>query len=426
MVQPLLRQKLRRRSKAEPLYGQNVEERFGQYTKASHESWIWIHAVSLGETKAAGILLKTLRQILPGMKLLLTHGTATGREEGQKLLLAGDVQVWQPWDSAEAVSRFYEAFQPKIGLIIETEVWPNLVYFATQFNVPLVLINARMSEKSMNQALRWPSLMCPAYQALSGVLAQTQDDAKRLSALSARVNGVYGNLKFDAQPDESQLLLAQYWRTLLPGPLVILASSREGEEQQWLEAWLNYVQAHSQAPINWLIVPRHPQRVSEVETLIQSKGLQVSRRSSWGTLGPGGDRQSSASQATRILLGDSLGEMDLYYSLADAALLGGSFEKLGGQNLIEAAACGCPVILGPYTYNFSEAALAAENSGAAVRVANMAAAVELACQLVLNAQRQSEMAVHAKQFAQAHGGAAHRTALTVLDCWTQIKDSKAH
>jgi 3-deoxy-D-manno-octulosonic-acid transferase len=426
LVQPFLRQKIRRRAKAEPLYGQFIEERFGQYTNAAHEDWIWIHAVSLGETRTAGILLKTLRQTYPGMKLLLSNGTATGREEGQKLLQPGDVQVWQPWDSAKAVHLFFKAFKPKVGLIMETEVWPNLVHVAAQMNVPLVLVNARMSEKSMNQAMRWPSLMCPAFNGLSAVLAQTQSDADRLTHLSARVKGVYGNLKFDAKPDESQMLLAQHWRTLMQRPVLMLASSREGEEALWLQAWQNYCQKNPLVQVNWLIVPRHPQRVAEVEALIQSQAGQVSRRSSWGPHGPSNASQTDAAQGGLIFLGDSLGEMALYYSFANVALLGGSFEKLGGQNLIEAAACGCPVVMGPHTFNFADASQAAENSGAALRVANMEAAVEAACKLILSPEQQLDRANKAKQFALSHGGATQRTAMAVQECLSAFKGSATH
>ena len=426
IAQPFLRQKLRRRSKAEPLYGQFIEERFGQYTKSAQEDWIWIHAVSLGETKTAAILLNSLRQTLPGMRLLLTHGTATGREEGQKLLQPGDIQVWQPWDSAKAVRLFYKTFRPQIGLIMETEVWPNLVHFAPQFNVPLVLVNARMSEKSMNQAMRWPSLMCNAFHGLNAVLAQTESDAQRLIKLSANVSGVYGNLKFDAKPDAAQMQLAQHWLSFMSTPVVMLASSREGEEALWLQAWQNYCQKHSKVQLNWLIVPRHPQRVTEVEALIQSKGFQVSRRSTWSHDGPQDSIQAMASPMGRIFLGDSLGEMALYYSFAKVALLGGSFEKLGGQNLIEAAACGCPVVMGPHTFNFSEAAMAAESSGAALRVANMEAAVEAACKLALSNEHHVDHTNKAKQFALAHGGATQRTAEAVRDCLSRFKGSATH
>ena len=410
LAQPLLRQKLKRRAQAEPLYGQFVEERFGQYAHSERANWIWIHAVSLGETRTAGILLRQLRASLPGMKLLLTHGTATGREEGRKLLQAGDLQVWQPWDSPRNVSLFFGAFKPRLGLIMETEVWPQWVHQAKKYQVPLYLINARMSEKSMRKAMRWPSLMRPAFEGLQGVLAQTSDDAKRFEKLGASVLGVVGNLKFDAQADAEQMATAQRWKSNQSQAILMLASSREGEEVQWLDAWqarLQNLPSPSTHPIQCLIVPRHPQRVEEVAQLIESRGFEVSRRSTWGPDGP------PVLQRPCIYLGDSMGEMSLYYGLADAALLGGSFEPLGGQNLIEAAACGCPVFMGPHTFNFAEASKSAEASGAAVRTANMALAIEAATRMVLNPQLQKIHSAKAVNFAAQHGGAAMRTSLAV-------------
>ena len=406
-AKPLLRRKLQRRAKAEPLYGQCVEERFGHYTSASRGQWVWVHAVSLGETRTAAILIKGLRAQFPGIKLLLTHGTATGREEGQKLLQAGDVQVWQPWDSPDVVTRFFEAFQPSVGLVLETEVWPNWVRCAQQFKMPLVLVNARLSQKSLRQALRWPSLMQPAYAGLRAVLAQTKDDADRLQTLGARIEAITGNLKFDATPDAAQVNLGQAWREHLARPVLMLASSREGEELSWLSAWQSYLKAAPSCSVQWLIVPRHPQRVNEVEQLLVSQGFEVSRRSSWRLQS---DILTSApSGKPVILLGDSLGEMALYYSLADVALLGGSFEPLGGQNLIEAAACACPIVMGPHTFNFAEASQSALAAGAAMRTENMALALAQDAQLL---KTQSD---NAKKFASAHGGATRRTTEAVRE-----------
>jgi 3-deoxy-D-manno-octulosonic-acid transferase len=406
---------LHKRAQAEPLYGQFIEERFGHYTQSARQDWIWIHAVSLGETRTAAILLQGLRQALPGMKLLLTNGTATGREEGRKLLQDGDLQVWQPWDSPEVLDRFFSAFKPKLGLLLETEVWPLLVQGAQVHDVPLMLVNARMSEKSMQQAQRWPSLMQPAYAGLSAVCAQAQDDATRLKALGAKVQGIFGNLKFDAKPDAVQLALGQSWRQQLTAPVVMLASSREGEESAWLAAWQTFILQRSDVHVHWLIVPRHPQRVAEVESLLLSGGLRVSRRSTWGQEGP-------THPTPVVLLGDSLGEMALYYSLSDVALLGGSFEKLGGQNLIEAAACACPIVMGPHTFNFAEASEAAQASGAAQRASDMAEAVRLAVETVQSKQAQQMRSNHAVQFAQQHGGATERTVLAVRELLNSIKD----
>jgi 3-deoxy-D-manno-octulosonic-acid transferase len=415
LAQPLLRRKLYKRAQAEPLYGQFIEERFGHYSQSSRQDWIWIHAVSLGETRTAAILLQGLRQALPGMKLLLTNGTATGREEGRKLLQDGDLQVWQPWDSPEVLDRFFSAFKPKLGLLLETEVWPLLVQRAQVHGVPLMLVNARMSDKSMQQAQRWPSLMQPAYAGLSAVCAQAQDDATRLKALGAKVQGIFGNLKFDAKPDAAQLALGKSWRQQLTAPVVMLASSREGEESSWLAAWQTFITQQADVQVHWLIVPRHPQRVAEVESLLQSGGMRVSRRSTWGQEGP-------THSTPVVLLGDSLGEMALYYSLSDVALLGGSFEKLGGQNLIEAAACACPIVMGPHTFNFSEASEAALTSGAAQRATDMAKAVRLAVETVQNKQVQQMRSHDAAQFAQQHGGATERTVLAVQELLNSIRD----
>ena len=423
LAQALLRRKLRKRAQAEPLYGQYIEERFGYYKQSACNDWIWIHAVSLGETRTAGILLQGLRQAMPHMKLLLTNGTATGREEGLKLLQEGDIQVWQAWDSPEVVERFLTAFKPRIGLLLETEVWPQLIHVAQEKGIPIMLINARMSEKSLHQAQRWTSLMKPAFAGLSAVCAQAPDDAMRLKSLGASVTGIFGNLKFDAKPDASQVAMGRAWREQLSAPVVMLASSREGEEAMWLAAWQTFNKQHPELQIHWLIVPRHPQRVSEVESLITSSGLRVSRRSTWSqeALFSAALLNETAQDSTVILLGDSLGEMALYYSLADAALLGGSFEKLGGQNLIEAAACACPIVMGPHTFNFAEASQAAESAGAAQRASDMAAAMKLAVDTVQNRPLQKQKSANAFQFAQQHGGATQRTVQVVL-AQLKIKD----
>ena len=416
-AQPLLRRKLARRAQAEPLYGVVLEERFGRYTHAwdtpAAASRVWLHAVSLGEVRAAGVLLPALREALPGMRLLLTHGTATGRAEGQNLLQDGDVQVWQPWDTPVAVQAFLRHFQPHIGLLMETEVWPNLVHQCALSGVPLALVNARMSARSLRAALRWSGLMRPTYAALHTAWAQTEDDAARLRELGAPVTAVTGNLKFDATPDAAQCAQALAWRTSSPRPVVVLASSREGEEAMWLQA-LQALQPAQQQAVQWLLVPRHPQRVEAVQALLQTAGWAVSRRSGWAAAGPAAPTLPSS---PTVWLGDSLGEMALYYSLADVALLGGSFEPLGGQNLIEAAACGCPVLMGPHTFNFLEVAEQAERAGAARRVANMGQALREALLLVQAPAEHAAMAKAARQFVQGHKGTVRRVAARVQQLW---------
>jgi 3-deoxy-D-manno-octulosonic-acid transferase len=414
-AQPLLRRKLARRALAEPLYGVAVEERFGHYTRASetHAELVWVHAVSLGETRAAEVLIQALRLALPGMRLLLTHGTATGRAEGERLLAPGDVQVWQPWDTPRAVQLFLTHFKPRVGILIETEVWPNLVLQAHKNGLPLVLANARMSERSRRKALRWPALTRPVFQALTAVWPQTEADAQRLRELGVKACTVMGNIKFDAQPDALQCAQGRRWRLHNARPVAMLASSREGEEAAWLEAWQALRQVDSGKPdLQWLIVPRHPQRVNEVEALLISHGLTVSRRSQWSETDHAGlDAQVAQVDAW---LGDSLGEMALYYSLAKVALLGGSFAPLGGQNLIEATACGCPVIMGPHTFNFAQASDMAERAGVAVRVNDMAQALEQTHGLLQDPPALAQRADLAKAFARSHEGATERTVQAVL------------
>jgi 3-deoxy-D-manno-octulosonic-acid transferase len=416
---PLLRRKLRRRGQAEPGYLHAVEERFGRYAAPRPDAdasqgrpLIWIHAVSLGETRAAAVLLQALRARWPGMRLLLTHGTATGRAEGAKLLREGDAQVWQPWDTPAATRRFYAHFRPDAGVLIETEIWPNLIAQGRRAGVPIALANARLSEKSLRAARRAAPLLRPAYAALTEVWAQTEADAARLRQAGARRVSVLGNLKFDAAPDPAALARGQAWRERMGGqaggrPVVMLASSQPGEEQALLAAIGSPPPAQpvqSAQSVQWLIVPRHPQRFDAVAGLIAAAGWPASRRSRW----PAGE--PPAADGSAVWLGDSLGEMAVWYTLADAALLGGSFAPLGGQNLIEAAACGCPVIMGPHTYNFDQPARLAQEAGAAERAVDMAGALAQALALLQEPARRAAASQAARAFAASQRGAAERMA----------------
>jgi 3-deoxy-D-manno-octulosonic-acid transferase len=413
LSQPLLRRKLARRGRAEPGYLQAVEERFGRYTDPADAGAVWVHAVSLGEARAAGILIEALRREWAQrgwrFRLLLTHGTATGRAEGLRCLQTGDVQVWQPWDTPEAVTAFLHHFKPAMGLLMETEVWPNLVAGARAAGLPLALVNARLSEKSLVSAQRLAWLSRDAYSAFSAVWPQTAEDAKRLKAMGAPVAAVLGNIKFDAHPDEGQRTLGHHLAQRLSQErsvrVMVLASSREGEELA-LARWL-VASKTSCRSTQCLVVPRHPQRFDEVAGLFEASGLSVSRRSQWplGGLPPQAD----------VWLGDSLGEMALYYSLASVALLGGSFEPLGGQNLIEATACACPVIAGPHTFNFADAAIKAIEAGAALRVPDMAKGLSLALDLLRDPMALDTARRSARSFTLAHQGAAARTACAAAD-----------
>lgn len=431
-LQPLMLRKLRRRAQAEPGYGIAPQERLGEYTCAPTPPGaqvVWVHAVSLGETMACAALVRELRALLPGMRLLLTHGTATGRAQGAGLLQPDDMQVWQPWDTPDAVDKFLAHFKPVIGLLVETEIWPNLVARSRAHHVPLCLVNARLSEKSLRQARRLAWLSRPAYRGLRAVWAQAPDDARRLQSLGAPVLGVLGNFKFDAQPDAAKLALGRSWRATQGRPVIALAVSREGEEARFLEI-LKQKQAQAQvntartAPdliadrdkgrdgdrVQWMIVPRHPQRFDAVAALCSAQGFEVLRRSQWGSDGP---PVADSGALPTLWLGDSLGEMAMYYGLSDVALLGGSFEPLGGQNLIEAAACGCPVVMGPHVFNFAQAAELALQAGAACQVPDMDQAVAQSLAWVTDPALQQSAAHAALALASAHQGAARRTAVAV-------------
>jgi 3-deoxy-D-manno-octulosonic-acid transferase len=402
LLLPLIFVRLWWRGRREPGYRMAWRERLG-FGPASAPGAVWVHAVSLGETRAAAALIDALRARVAGVRIVLTHGTATGREAGRSLLRAGDHQCWLPYDTPGATRRFLQRHQPALGVLMETEVWPNLIVQAHRAGVPMVLANARLSERSARKGQRLSRLLAPAAQVLDLVLAQTRDDAARLSAAGARAVEVSGNLKFDMAPDAALVARGRRWRAALARPVVMMASSREGEEAPLLQAWV--AQAAPRPLL--LLVPRHPQRFDAVAQMVNDAGLSLQRRSQWT------DAPPDDAIAADVWLGDSLGEMPLYYASADVALLGGSFAPLGGQNLIEAAACACPVVMGPHTFNFEQAAEQAVAAGAALRVAGVDDGVARAIELTRDALH-AQWAERAAAFAQMHKGAAQRMAERIV------------
>lgn len=415
LATPLWLARLWWRGAREPLYRLHLGQRLGFGPRADAPGALWVHAVSLGETRAASALVQALRDRLPGLRLLLTHGTATGREAGRALLRPGDAQAWLPLDTPGAVRRFLARHRPAAGVLMETEVWPVLLHEAQAAGVPMVLANARLSRRSLERGERYAALLRPAVASLRLVLAQTEADAQRLRAMGAPVPQVCGNLKFDLTPDGARREQGRRWRVALGRPVVLAAVTREGEEAALLRAWQALPADPAGRPL-LVIVPRHPQRFDEVAALVQAAGLSLARRSTFEAADPAAPAFSAAAtvplpaaQGAAVWLGDSLGEMALYYGLADVALLGGSFEPLGGQNLIEAAACGCPVVMGPHTFNFSEAAELALQAGAARRVHDLQEGVQAALGWLGEPARAAD-GERARAFAAAHRGAAARMA----------------
>ena len=400
---PLYLLRLWWRGRREPLYRHALSERLGFGYRSTAPGALWLHAVSLGETRAATALIDALRAQRPGLRLLLTHGTATGREAGSGLLRDGDAQCWLPWDTPGAVRRFLRHHRPGIGVLMETEIWPNLLHGARAAAVPMVLANARLSDRSRARGERIAALIRPAAQTLACVLAQTEADAQRLRRFGSVRVRVCGNLKFDVNPNPGLLACGHQWRQRLARPVVLAAVTREGEELPLLQCW---AALDIPRPL-LLLVPRHPQRFDAVAGMVADAGFTLRRRSAWAASPP------HEALGADVWLGDSMGEMPLYYAASDVALLGGSFAPLGGQNLIEAAACGCPLVMGPHTYNFAEAAELSLAAGAALRVAGIGEGVARAVALALDPSR-NEWVQRAFAFGAAHRGAAERMAREVL------------
>ena len=384
------------RARRQPGYRAHLGERFGAYAVRTAVPAIWVHMVSVGETRAAAPLVDALRLCYPDHELLLTCMTPTGRAAAVALYGATARVVYLPYDYPFAARRFLRHFRPRLCILMETEIWPNLLAICAHQSIPVLLANARLSERSARRYRRFAALARPAMATLAQVGAQSAQDAARLSACGVRHVVVTGNLKFDVVPDTALIRQGRSWRTALDGRRVVLAAStREGEEDLLLRALRPLVDAGHLL----LLVPRHPQRFDDVAALTTALGYAVARRS---TTAP-------PAAATQVWLGDSMGEMAAYYSAADCAYVGGSLLPFGGQNLIEAAACGCPVLVGPHTWNFAQAAEDAILAGAALRVADAQGAAVQMTRLIGDDILRARMAEAARRFAAAHQGATERT-----------------
>lgn len=423
LAQPLLLARLAWRARRQPEYRQHVGERWGHYPALAADvagrPLLWVHAVSVGETRAAAPLIDALLAAHPRHVLLLTHMTPTGRATGSELVARHPgriVQAYLPYDLPGACRRFFAHFRPERGLIMETEIWPNLCAAAAAQGVPLALVNARLSARSAAGYARVRGLIAPALASLAVIAAQTEDDAERLRQLGARRVVVCGNLKFDVSPAPGKLALGAQWKKLFVDvegrqrPLLLAASTRDGEEALILDAIsrAGFFAAADGKPAPLLIlVPRHPQRFEEVGALVRERGLSLARRSELDA--------ASAMPPVQVWLGDSMGEMVAYYAAADLALIGGSLLPFGAQNLIEAAACGCPTLIGPHSFNFAQATADAIAAGAARRVADADDAVREMRALLADTQALDEMRACALAFSRAHRGATERTLAAVVE-----------
>lgn len=393
------------RGRRQPAYREHIRERFGRYPPRPSGPIVWIHAVSVGETRAAQPLVKALRREFPDHRILFTHTTPTGREAGAQLYGDDVSRVYLPYDLPGVVERFIDWYHPEFGLLMETELWPNLARTARRRGIALYLVNARMSEKSARGYARLGALTRDTLRQLVAVAAQTHADAQRLTHLGARDVVVTGSLKFDVSPPESSTEVGERLRSLFGAerPVWIAASTREGEEALVLDA----VERVTDSRALLVLVPRHPQRFDEVATLLATRGIAFQRRSANQPVRP----------ETRVVLGDSMGELFAYYRAADLAFIGGSLLPLGGQNLIEACAVGVPVLIGTHTFNFAEATRLAVRAGAARIVGSPADLALAVSELLGDDHARQRMARAALQFTQEHQGATAR----VLTLVTQTR-----
>jgi 3-deoxy-D-manno-octulosonic-acid transferase len=384
------------RARRQPAYLEHVAERFGFSDELAGTPLIWVHAVSVGETRAAEPLIKALHQRHPAHRILLTNTTPTGRQTGIELFGDGVSRCYLPYDFPFAVKRFLRRYRPQVGIVMETEIWPNLIEHCHRSGIPVYLVNARMSEKSARGYARLRNLAGAALRNLAGIGAQSERDASRLAGLGARAVTVTGNIKFDRTATPEMLALGKRLRELFGDRKVFLAAStREGEETLILDA----LAVLEMAELLVVIVPRHPQRFDEVGALLRQRGHAFVRRSEGRAIGTD----------IRFVLGDSMGEMFAYFCASDVAFVGGSLLPLGGQNLLEGCAVGCPVIVGPHTFNFEEATEGAIEAGAALRVADAQALAEAVASLFGDPDRREAMAEAGRRFTQTHRGATERT-----------------
>jgi 3-deoxy-D-manno-octulosonic-acid transferase len=346
------------RSVREPSYRERLKERLG-FADVRAEHSIWVHAVSVGEVQAAAALIRELSKRYPSRSLIVTTGTPTGAQRVRALFGTSVRHVYLPYDTPGGVRRFLNRIRPRIAVVMETEVWPNLFRECARRKVPLVIASARLSQKSV-RGYRWlASLFKQALAEDIIIAAQTRDDADRfvgVGASAARTH-VIGNIKFDLTvPQEVRERGAALRAAWGARAVWVAGSTHAGEEDIVLDAHAQLLRSHPRALL--VLVPRHPQRFGDVKTNLRNRAVAFVSRSE-GT---------SPSEATTVLLVDTLGELLAFYAAADVAFVGGSLVPIGGHNLLEPAALSLPILAGPHNFNAQDVARALIERGAVLEV----------------------------------------------------------
>ena len=379
-------------------YWQRWDERFGFVPRLTGPV-IWVHAVSVGEARASAPLVKALRRDYPGHRLLITTMTPTGSATVRDLFGDQVAHCYAPYDLPTAVWRFLNRTRPKLALVMETELWPNLFRQCHRRGIPLVLANVRMSEKSARGYQRFAGFTRATLANVRCTGAQTESDAERMRALGASNVEVTGSIKFEMQLPED---LHEKARALRAGfgerPVWVAASTRGGEEEYVLDA---FARLREQLPdLLLVLVPRHPERFDTVAKLCRQRGFPIERRS---------ERKDGVAPETAILLGDTMGELLLFHAAADVSYIGGSLVPRGGQNLLEAAAVGTPVVFGPHMFNFSEISRMALERGAGRQVRDAAALAEAVGDYLANPAARRAAGEAGRLLVEENRGALVRT-----------------
>lgn len=400
LISPLLLGYLVWRSLREPGYRGRWGQRFGLFPADLPRGCLWIHAASMGEVQAAAVLIRRLQQYYPERPLLVTTMTPTGSDQVRKLLGEDVRHCYLPFDMPHAVSAFLSAARPALALIVEMELWPNLFHAVRRRGIPLLLVNARLSERSARRYRRLRPLMAPVVAVPARVCAQSPDDARRLRELGApsRRVVVSGSLKFDQHIPASAREQGESLRLEMGGsrPVWIAASTRDGEEEQVLAAFARIRRSLPGALL--LLVPRHPDRFSRVEILCRDAGYRVHRRSSG----------QPCPEEADIYLGDTMGELPVFYGAADVAFVGGTLVPVGGHNLLEPAAMGLPVVVGPHVFNFSLVTAQLVQAGGCLQVTDADGLAQVVTELLADPARRGAVGSNALALVQANRGAVDR------------------
>ncbi|MCU0734526.1 MAG: lipid IV(A) 3-deoxy-D-manno-octulosonic acid transferase [Methylotetracoccus sp.] len=395
------------RGRWNPAYRQRIPERFGFYGgEGGRRETAWVHAVSVGEVESAIPLVRSLLELRPGLSVLFTSTTPTGSARVQATLGDRVQHCYLPYDLPGCVNRFLRHFQPRIAVILETELWPNLFAACAAHSIPLFIVNGRLSARSTDGYRRLASLVKDTLTHVTAIAAQTDEDASRFVAIGAARNKVMtcGNIKFDLEVRDDFSEQGMRDRQLLFGgdrPVLIAASTHEGEEQLLLAVYATLLTQFPRLAL--ILVPRHPERFPSVAALCRNCGYSVVQRSEGRT----------CSSEDQIFLVDTMGELRRFYAAADLAFVGGSLVPVGGHNVLEPAAVGTPVLFGPYMENFREICLALSAAGGALPCENTAALERHCASLLANAEQRTAMGGCGRSFVAANRGALARI-LSVL------------